>query len=153
MTIVSPPRGRTAAAVHEHRPAQRSTPVSGGRWVTRNCEAVPDHLRGNPRQRLACRRKPGRNPAQRRSRTGCSSSGSGGWNGSASSYRGCKTGYPGRSGHRRPGAARVRECWPVEAGDCGWPAARSVARVVDSRRPQRREEPDMGRPLRGRACR
>jgi hypothetical protein len=33
--------------------AQRSTPVSGGRWVMRNCEAVPDHLPGNPRQRLA----------------------------------------------------------------------------------------------------
>jgi hypothetical protein len=58
---------------------------------------------------------------------------------------GMQTGYPGRSGHRRPRAARVRECWPVEAGDSGWPAARSVARVVDSRRPQRREEPDMGR--------
>jgi hypothetical protein len=99
----------------------------------RNCEAVPDHLPGNPRQRLACRRKPGRNPAQRRSRTGCSSSGSGGWNGSASSYRGCKPVTPegqATGDHEPPGFANAGRWRLVTAGGRqpeAWRASWTVA--------------------------
>jgi hypothetical protein len=132
MTIVSPPRGRTAAAVHEHR-SRNAAPrfpeaagscatarpsqiiclaTHGSAWLP--TQAGPESRAETVTDRLFQLR-------QRRVERLCLV------------IPGMQTGYPGRSGHRRPRAARVRECWPVEAGDCGgrqpeaWRASWTVA--------------------------